>query len=153
MARTTTATKTAVKPTVVDAPVEQRSAAWSQLQDAIDRVQSELGINIGWKRYVCSLIVGCLVSFGAGYLAGIVLQVLAVAALIATGSVYLMYAVAICGFIVGMFAAAKAGKAAFNYIASGHIDMHFAVAKGAVVGAARWVGGLFTSNKDEVYAS
>lgn len=133
-----------LKATVVDEPVEAEADVWAALKEALAAVQEQYGV-LSWKRYVCAMLVSCAASLATGYIGGIVINAVLSMSFIAT-SAFLSWAVLIIGILLSIAAGVFVGKRAFNYIASEHIDLHYAVAKGAVVGAGRWVGGLFTSN-------
>jgi len=158
-ARTNTArsTKTAkaaepeLKATVVGAPVAEtaQSSVWDRLNEAMQAVQAEYGI-MSWKRYVCSLVASLCASFGVGYIGGSLTMYLFTGSLLLTGSAFLSYALAVIGFALTIVISTKLGKAVFAYIGFGHIDLHYAVAKGAVIGAGRWVKNLFVSSKPEL---
>jgi len=140
-----------LKATVVDEPVDQKADAWATLKEALAAVQEQYGV-LSWKRYVCSMLVSCAASFATGYIGGIVINAVLSMTFIAT-SAFLSWAVLIIGVLLSIAAGVFVGKRAFNYIASEHIDLHYAVAKGAVVGAGRWIGSLFTGSSSEPVAA
>jgi hypothetical protein len=154
-ARKAAAAKTAdvspLKATVVDEPTEAKADVWAQLKDALAAVQAEYGV-LSWKRYVCSLLVSMAASFATGYIGGMVINAVLSMSFIAT-SAFMSWAVLIIGILMSIAAGVFVGRKAFNYIASEHIDLHYAVAKGAVVGAGRWVGSLFGFGANEPAAS
>lgn len=136
-----------LKPTVVDESITQKPDAWSRLQLALDEVQKEYGI-VSWKRYLCSMVLSFSTAFGAGYLIGALFEPLIIMAFM-SGSAFLAFISVVLTMIIGGIVGGYLGTKAFQYVVSGRIDLHYAVAKGAVTGAARWVGGLFSS-KNEV---
>ncbi len=139
-----------LKASVVDEPEAQKADAWVALKEALAAVQEQYGV-LSWKRYVCAMLVSCAASFATGYIGGIVINAVLSMTFIAT-SAFLSWAVLIIGVLLSIAAGIFVGKRAFNYIASEHIDLHIAVAKGAVVGAGRWIGNLFTGSSSEPVA-
>ena len=134
-----------LKATVVDEPIEATADAWTALKEALAAAHEQYGV-LSWKRYVCAMLVSCAASCATGYIGGMVINAVLSMSFIAT-SAFLSWAVLIIGILLSIAAGVFVGRKAFNYIASEHIDLHYAVAKGAVVGAGRWIGGLFTSNE------
>lgn len=140
-----------LKATVVDEPVEPKADAWAALKDALGAVQEQYGV-MSWKRYVCALIVSMAASFATGYIGGLVINSVLTMSFVAT-SAFMSWAVLIIGVLIAIAAGVVVGRKAFNYIASEHIDLHYNVAKGAVVGAGRWVAGLFGDSPKNVVPS
>ena len=134
----------ALKATVVDEPQTPAAEAYSAFLEAQQLMMEAFGISSP-TRYVVSLVVGTIVSFGLGYLGGMLTTALAVAALIMSGSMFLYYAAFVVGVVITIWLSAKAGGKAFDYIAMKQIDAHAEIIGGYARGAWNWATSPFRS--------
>ena len=141
-----------LKATVVDEPSTPMSEAYAAFLEAQQKMMEAFGISSP-ARYVISMIVGALVSFGLGMLGGWVTLILALSALAFTGSMFLYYATWVVGVVLTVYLGSKAGGAAFDYIAFKKIDKHAEIISDYARGSWYTVKGWFTSSpKNEVAA-
>ena len=131
-----------LKATVADAPQDELAGVWQELQTALAKVQKTYGI-VSWKRYMCAMLLGSVVSFGVGYLLGWALDIL-VTSVFLSGYAFLGWMLLIVGVILAITAGAWLGRKAFHYVASEHIDEHAAVVAAAIKAPFRWIGSLFS---------
>ena len=124
--------KTEASPEAVRA--EQEAAA-EGLQAAIDRWADAFKVQ-GTRRHMLAMVASFVVGLGIGLLAAPVINALAVATLLVSGSAFLATLVYIIGFIITGVAAYFAGGVVGNYVNSGKAEAHYE-------GAKRWVTGLF----------
>lgn len=123
------------------APIEHdpELAAQSMVQQAIEMARG-LGITIPtWKRSLLAFVASFVVGYGVGYLLGTLLSILMVATFTVTGSLFLMYCIAVLGFLGILYAGCKVGQTVGMYIVTGDIDRDVRRAK-------NWISGWFGSS-------
>jgi hypothetical protein len=107
----------------------------SRFAQAYDDMLKSFGV--GWtRRNVAGLVVGLIVSCGAGLMLGKIIAALTLAVLMVSGSMFLAGIIYVLGLIVSIISAGVLGNIAMQYVASGTAERHVSVAKG-------WVTGLF----------
>ena len=88
------------------------------------------------RRSIITFVASCIVGLAIGAAAAPIINALAVATLLVSGSSFLATIVFILGFILMGAVAYVAGGIVGNYVNSGKAEAHYA-------GAKRWVSGLF----------
>ena len=110
------ATRTAkLKATIIDAPAVEipelsaKDYLFSQIPD-------------DWRRRTVALAVGTAVSFGAGYLIGIITEYAIVGALLLTGSAFVGLMILLLGLIIAMYVGAECSMFAYTGIMTKQAD-------------------------------
>ena len=126
--------KTVAEPTKLDdthAAPEDTSSIFERFAQAQDDLMAMLGV-ASPKRYLVSAVLALLAACGLGMLFGKVIGILMVAALVTTGSMFLMYAILVIGLIISAIATYKLSGLVFEYVVTKKVDAHWAKAKSSV---------------------
>lgn len=86
------------------------------------------------KRIIAATALTFSLSFTAGYMIGIVTDVIATAALMLTGSVFIWFVIWMLALIGSIYAGMKIGQHVGYYVLSGQIDKDIASVKNKVTG-------------------
>ena len=102
-------------------------------------------LKIEWsRRRVVAMVLGFITAFGGGYMVGQIMTPLIVMAML-SGSLFLAAVAYVFTILLGMYIGGKLGGAAYEYVATGTAERHYAAAKS-------WVTGLFRGNSRVVEA-
>lgn len=108
-----------------------------EMQRIMKQIRSAFGMEIevpSWQRCLAAFLLSIALAAGAGYGIGYIASMLMVGCFTLTGSVFLMYAIALLAFLLSAYAGLKIGQKVGNYVLSGQIDKDFASAKAKVTG-------------------
>lgn len=103
----------------------------ARMQAAYDALMAKLGAATP-ARYLCSAIIALAAACGLGWMLGNLLVWLMVAVALFTGSMFLVYLVAIVGCVLSAYAGYKLSGVVFDYVVTKKVDAHWHAAKGAV---------------------
>ena len=90
-----------------------------------------------WKRTLAATVISLLVSFGTGYMIGLVAGALLVGAVALTGAMWLGWVIWAVGMMLAGYTGLKTGGAAFSYIADKKVDAHVNAVRSTV---GKWFG-------------
>lgn len=131
---TRTTNKASLKSTVVDAPIkdERATSGGFSFSDMLNGFDLPSG-----KRVLVSFIVGVLAGGVALYMGMQLTAMLAIGAVMLTGSAFIAFLALFMGYALSILATAVIGGKVQAFILSGDIDRTFIAAKSKVTG---WLG-------------
>lgn len=116
-----------------DTKEESIDSLAAKAQAGLDRWMKALNV-ASPTRYIVGGILALAAACGLGWIIGNVLSWLMIAVALATGSMFLVYAVFIVGLIASLYAGYKLSGFVFDYVVTKKVDAHYDKCKSIVTG-------------------
>lgn len=117
-------------------PEQEAAAQQERIMNAAAAFLGEFEMP-SWKRTLAATVISLLVSFGTGYIVGLVAGALLVGAVALTGAMWLGWVIWAVGLVLAGYVGLKSGGASFSYIADKKIDAHVGSVRSTV---GKWFG-------------